>query len=117
MRYRKLDANGDYTLGGIGAFYLNQPETVAQAVLTRLKLWRGEWFLNTEDGTPWMTEILGKRRAGTNPDAAIKQRILETQGVTEIADYSSSFDGNSRTLSVTCTLNTQYGSTVVSVTL
>ena len=117
MRYRKLDANGDYTLGNQAAFYVNQPEAVAQAVLTRLKLWTGEWFLNTTDGTPWMQEILGKRRVSVNPDAAIKQRILGTQGVKEITDYASSFDGNSRTLSVSCSLNTIYGTTTLSVTL
>lgn len=117
MRYRKLDANGDYTLDNEQAFYKNVPEAVGQAVLTRLRLWKGEWFINVEDGTPWLTEILGKRRINRNPDAVIKQRILGTQGVKEITDYSSAFDGNTRQLSVTCTLNTIYGATTISETL
>ncbi len=117
MRYRKLDANGDYVLGGTGAFLVNSPEAVAQAVSTRLNLWLGEWFINTADGTPWLTEVLGKMQNGRNPDAAIKQRILGTQGVKEITAYSSIYDGNARKISVTATLSTIYGSVTITETL
>lgn len=114
MRYRKLDADGDYTLGSGADFHANTPEAVAQAVLTRLRLWTGEWFVDTTDGTPWDTEILGKRLQRKNPDSAIKRRILETDGVTEITDYSSTFDGETRKFSVTATINTAYGSASIS---
>lgn len=117
MRYRQLDANGDYVLGGTSVFLVNSPEAVAQAVLTRLNLWLGEWFINTTDGTPWLTEILGKIQNGKNPDAAIKQRILGTQGVQEITNYSSTYNGNARTFSVTATLSTIYGAVTITETL
>lgn len=117
MRYRKLDANGDFTIGTGADFHVNTPDAVGQAVLTRLKLWKGEWFIDTADGTPWMGEILGKRHAGKNPDAVIKQRILGTQGVKEITEYSSTYDGNTRKLTVTATLNTIYGATTISENL
>jgi len=115
MRYRKLDANGDYTLGS-NAFLVNSPDAVAQAIKTRLALWLGEWFVDVTDGTPWNQKVLGKRLPGRNPDAAIKQRILGTQGVTEITGYSSTFDGNSRTLSIAATVNTTYGAATIQVT-
>ena len=114
MRYRKLDPSGDYTLGTGGDFLVDSPETVAQAVLTRLKLWRSEWFIDTSDGTPWATEVLGKRNQNKNPDAIIKQRILKTQGVKEIIEYTSTFDGDTRTLKFSATINTIYG--VVKIT-
>jgi len=117
MRYRKLDANDDYTIGTGSDFHVNNPDAVAQAVLTRLRLWRGEWFLDTADGTPWSTEILGKRQRGRNPDAAIKQRILGTQGVNEILSYNSTFDGNTRRLSVNATVGTIYGQATISEVL
>jgi len=115
MRYRQLDANGDYMLGQ-NAFLVNSPQAVAQAVQTRLALWLGEWFIGVTDGTPWDQQILGKNLTGRNPDAAIKQRILSTPGVTEIVSYSSNFDGNARTLSVNATINTVYGQTTIQVT-
>ena len=52
MRYRKLDAAGDMTFGnGIGAFYVDIPEAPAQAVMTRLRMEQGEWFLDAKAGT------------------------------------------------------------------
>lgn len=117
MRYRKLSATGDYVFGGQQAdFYKDVPEGVGQAVLTRLRLLRGEWFLDKTEGTPWSTEVLGKYTNGTY-DAAIRQRILGTQGVLQITEYSSSVDTEKRALSVTATISTIYGPTTVEATL
>jgi hypothetical protein len=116
MKYRKLDAASDYTLGSGQDFLVNSPEAVAQAVRTRLALNLGEWFADTSDGMPWSTEVLGKYTTLTR-DAVIKDRILGTTGVTAITDYSSAFDGNSRRLSVSATISTAYGSATVDTTL
>lgn len=114
MRYRKLDADGDYVFGGQQAdFYKDVPEAVAQAVLTRLRLYRGEWFLDITEGTP-LDQIIGKYTAGTY-DAAIRQRILGTQGVTALAAYSSDFNPDTRKLSVSATITTQYGGDPVQI--
>lgn len=108
MKYRKLDANGDYSLGTGADFAQNTPEAVAQAIGTRLRLWRGEWFLDQTEGTPWKEEVLGKRN-GRNPDAVIKARILGTPEVTAIAAYTSQYNGETRALSITATVETTYG--------
>lgn len=114
MRYRKLDANGDYVLGTGNEFLVNSPAAVAQAVLTRLRLRQGEWFLDTAAGMPW-AEILDK--FGANYDALIKEQILNTVGVTAITDYSSTFDDVTRKLSVSVSINTAYGPTTLTTTL
>lgn len=117
MRYRKLSADGDYVFGGQQAdFHKDSPDAVGQAVMTRLRLLRGEWFLDKTEGTPWATEVLGKYTSGTY-DAAIRQRILGTQGVLALAAYSSSLDTEHRALSVSATINTIYGTTTVQATL
>ncbi len=113
MRYRKLDANGDYVFGhGQTDFLVNSSDAVAQALSTRLKLATGEWFLNTEEGTPYSTEILGSNTSSYY-DLAIKRRILETSGVTSILDYQSYVNRDSRSLSVSATVETLYGVTTV----
>lgn len=117
MRYRKLDAAGDYQLGGAAAFLINSPDAVAQAVLTRLNLSQGEWFIDITDGTPWLQDILGKRQQGRNPDAAIKQRILGTPGVNSLTAYASTYDGSTRKLAVSATLDTIYGTATITGTL
>jgi hypothetical protein len=113
VRYRALDANGDYVVGQ--QFLINSPACVAQAVMTRLRLWLGEFFVDTSDGTPWLTEVLGPR-AGRSPDAAIKTRIVLTPNVTGLSAYDSNFDGTTRALTVTATLQTAYGPATISGT-
>lgn len=109
MRYRRLDANGDMTFGnGSLNFLIDSPEAVAQAVMTRLELLTGEWFLDVTEGTPYGTLILGNNSEAT-ADQALRARILGTQGVTGIpaGGFSSSLVG--RKLSVAVTIDTLYG--------
>lgn len=104
---------GDYTIGL--PFFVNVPQAVEQAISTRLKLWLGEWFLDTTDGTPYFQQVLGERsRAGKNPDAAIQRRILGTPGVKQILAYSSQYTGNIRQLTVNATVLTIYSTTPIS---
>lgn len=115
MRYRALDANGDYSFGqGSANFLVNSPAAVAQAVLTRLDLFQGEWFLDTTEGTPYGAQVLGEHTRATY-DAAIRSRILGTQGVTGITSYASSVSG--RDLTVTATIATAYGEVAISTSL
>lgn len=115
MRIRPLSPTGDYTIGQ--PWLIDSPQAVAQVISTRLKLWLGEWFLDTTDGTPWMTQVLGERY-NRSPDAAIKRRILGSPGVLSIISYSSSFSGGSqRTLTITVTVQTQYSVTPVTISL
>jgi hypothetical protein len=111
MKYRPLDAVGDYTVGK--PFLANSPECVAQAIRTRLNLWRGEWFLDKTEGTDW-DSVLGKARS---PDVVIKQRILGTPGVAQITAFSSSFDGNTRKLTINAEVETIYGPATISQVL
>jgi hypothetical protein len=115
LRYRKLDADGDYLFGsGFDNFYIDQPEAVAQAVATRLKLWLGEWFVDQTIGMPWLTEVVG---TGTMSlyDGAIRSHIIDTQGVRRIVNYSSILNRDARALRVTALIDTVYGRTTLTV--
>lgn len=117
MRYRKLDAHGDYVFGhGQSDFYRDQPEAVAQAVKTTLALFAGEWFLDTTVGVPWRTQVLGKYTQNIR-DFVIKQAIANTQGVQSLDNYSSSFDPSTRVFSVSASISTAYGTTTLEATL
>ncbi|WCM21352.1 hypothetical protein NDK50_07865 [Paraburkholderia bryophila] len=113
MRYRTLDANGDYTFGQNGAnFLVNSAAAVGQAVLTRLKLIAGEWFLDNTAGTPYNTDILGAG-TGSTRDLAVQAVILETQGVNEILEYASYLNPATRLFTVAATIDTIYGVTTI----
>ena len=109
MRYRKLDINGDYTFGqGQANFYRDDPVGVAQAVTTRLKLWLSEWFLDINEGMPWVQGVLGKRDKAA-ADSTIREYILNTQGVLSILSYNSVLNSDDRKLSLSVTIDTIYG--------
>ena len=109
VRYRRLDTNGDFTLGHGSADYLQDtPDCVAQAVVTRLRLLSGEWFLDLTEGTPYTPAVLGKHTQESY-DFVVRQRVLETEGVTEIVEYESIFNGETRGLSFVLRINTVYG--------
>lgn len=113
MRYRKLDAGGDMVFGfGQQCFLIDSAEAVAQLISTRLKLATGEWFLDLSEGTPFSTQILG-RVPQSIADAAIKARVLGTQGVTGILSFQSSLAD--RRYSATMSVATAFGTTPVSV--
>lgn len=113
MRYRKLDSQGDYVFGqGPQEFLTDSPEAVAQAIATRLRLETGEWFLDSQEGTPYQEQILGTNKQ-TTYDFAIKERILGTQGVIAITSYSSYVNPNTRAISAEAVVQTRYGAVAI----
>jgi hypothetical protein len=113
FRYRRLDGALDMTFGrGAANFLVDQPAAVAQAVLTRLNLWQGEWWLDLTEGTPWLQQILGKPRGPGSPDAAIRERILGTPYVTHITDYASTYEASTRRWLVSCKVFTTFGQVI-----
>lgn len=107
MRVRALSPTGDYTFGqGQGNFLINSPQAVGQLVATTLRLWQGEWFLDTQFGLPWLQDVLGVFSAKSVVDMLIQATILSVQGVTKIVSYQSTLDG--RTLSVVATIDTEF---------
>lgn len=107
MRYRKLTDSFDYQFGAGAVWLQDSPETVAQAIRTRLLLRTDEWFLNTDEGTPYAEKILGYGTQATR-DPAIQQRILTTPGVDSIIKYVSHVSSD-RKLVIAARVNTIYG--------
>jgi hypothetical protein len=113
MRYRREDADGDYTFGqGDDTFLINSPECVAQAVSTRFELWRGQWFLDVTEGTPYIQSVLGKQRSDVYI-LAIRERIQTTPGVLAILSFNTNNDGTTRRVTFSATIDTIYGQATV----
>lgn len=113
MRVRKIDpVLGRQFGGGQQSFWVNVPDAPAQCVLTRLGLWVGDWYLNVDDGTPWATQVIG-RYTGSTRDAAVCARILGTPGVSQITLYSSSLNTETRRWTMNATVETLYGTMLI----
>ena len=113
MRYRRLDEAGDMIFGGGQADMLrDSPAAVGQAALTRLRLWRGEWFVDTSEGTPWQTAALGMGKRKTI-EPAVRARILGTEGVTGIESLELDINPDTRVAVISAAINTVYGQTEI----
>ncbi|WP_108943387.1 hypothetical protein [Morganella morganii] len=110
MQYRTED-NGDYTFGH-SRFSKDTPETVAMAVKSRLRLWLGEWFLDDREGTPHAQKGLGKNPA-QGYALAVKERILNTPGVTKITAFGLDMNTSTRKVTITAAIDTLYGETSI----
>jgi hypothetical protein len=107
---------------GSADFWHDQPELVGQSIKTRLLLFAGEWFLDTTEGTPWggfpLNELVVRQgrvlaeQTRLSRDLAIKQRVIQTEGVLGISDYDSTFDPDTRNFSIGMTVDTIYGSSI-----
>lgn len=120
MKYRILDENGDYSFGKGQQNLTYGTYAVTQAIQTRLKLLKGEWWENTELGLPLYQSILGQSGVTEKIyiiDTLIKEQIVGTQDVIGIIDFSSSFDSVTRSYSFSCTVNTRYGITTLTESL
>ena len=113
MRYRALDANGDYQFRGMSPFLVDSPQAVAQAIKTRMALYTEEWFLDKREGLD-KKHILGYGTLATR-DREVQRRILGTQGVLKIVNYASSVDN--RRFRVDATVATIYGIVTISEVL
>jgi hypothetical protein len=115
MRDLKLKDTTDATAGDLmtgedGDLVLVEGvEQVMQRVRTRLRMIQGEWFLDTEAGLPWFTEVLGKNLDFDRTEAMLRHEILSTPGVLEITRFSMDYDRAKRELHLRFLFTTEDG--------
>lgn len=99
----------DLLITGLDLSVIKGADRVRQQLLIKLRLWTGEWFLDTEFGTPYIDQVLGKQLSLAGAVAALKVSIMEVDGVQDITEFTYTFDRQSRSLSVDFTVSTPYG--------
>lgn len=113
MRVRKLTPDGDMQLGNLAEDWLvNSPQAVEQIIGTRLRFWKGEWFLNKDAGTPYYPGMLGKVSNETIKEE-LSNEIMKTPGVTGIMNVIITRDAR-RKVTFSADVETEYGMTVIS---
>ncbi|EBI9731664.1 hypothetical protein DML18_12460 [Salmonella enterica] len=63
-------------------------------------------------GTPYVQSVLGKQRSDVYI-LAIRERIQDTPGVLSILSFDTNYDGTSRRVTFTSSIDTIYGQTTV----
>ena len=110
MTVRRLDENGDIVTSGVQ--FISGRDEIAQTIRTRLRLFFGEYFRDSQDGTPWFEQVLGKGSTLTNKDAVIKRRIIQTPGVLQLLTYNADYDINTRNYIVSGSVLTAFGEVI-----
>jgi hypothetical protein len=84
-------------------------DRIRQQLRVKLMLWKGEWFLDTEFGTPYLQSVLGKQLTLSGALAAIRTSVLEVAEVSKVLPLTYTFDNKTRKLTVAFKVITPYG--------
>lgn len=101
--------NHDLLIQDNDLVFLDGAERVRQHIDVKLKLWQGEWFLDTEFGTPYLASILSKQISLAAAVAALKASILAVDGVQTITRFDYTFNRSARDLDVSFDVLTPFG--------
>jgi hypothetical protein len=82
---------------------------VAQGIRIRIQSFRGEWFLDLDDGVPYWQDLLGAKFNELRARAAFRDAITSAPGVVQLLSLEVGFDGATRTLTVAWEVRTAFG--------
>lgn len=110
MNDLQLDTlTGDLLIENLEAYVVKGADRVRQQLYVKLNLWVGEWFLDTEFGTPYVDSILGKQISLNGAIAALKRSILSVTDVESISKMNFQFDRATRKLVIDFECKTPFG--------
>ena len=96
--YLDIDTH-DLDFDGVDLRLTEDTESIAQRLKITLLAYKGEWFLNTQFGTPYHQEILVKSNLDTVP-TTLQQVIRSVPGVQELTEFTSTLNKETRKLDV-----------------
>lgn len=114
MKDFKLTSAGELDLSTNDIQFFDGVQALRQQIEIKLSLFAGEWFLDTEFGTPYFQKILGKQLTLSGAIAAIRASVMEIEEVTQIKNINYTFSSKERKLSVTLDIESVYGAFEVS---
>jgi len=118
MNVRRLEADGEPAFGRPTSIIPAGSAAVAQLVFMRVKLSAGEWFLDRFAGVTYFDTGSGEPRVfggAADPgllESSIKNVVLSTEGVSELLQFSMTFDHDTRRASVAMKYADVYGEVV-----
>ena len=85
MRVSGLDSNRDWKFGKGRAAYKRNADAIAQNILTRLRSFLGDWYLDTEIGIDWL-KLLGNLGTEKRILRSVESTVMQTGGVLSIQE-------------------------------
>ena len=95
-----LDSDGDLDMSTNDLALIAGIDACAQEIKTRLGDFKGEWFLDLDSGFPYFQEVLGKKYNQGIMEQIYRAQISPVDGVDSIEELLCSWNGNTRTMTV-----------------
>lgn len=89
-------------------------DEVAQTLHARFEWWRGEWFLDEAQGTPWLDGVLGKESDEQAIRSVFTRIVTSTPGVASCDDLTVTIDAQTRLADVSFTARLRDGTVLTS---
>ena len=99
MSVSKLDSNGDWTFGQGLSNYANGSNEISQNVITRIKSFQNDWFLDSTACIDWFN-LLSNRNTQKSTEAQISKTVLDTKGVSTLDSLNFVLDRQNRKASI-----------------
>lgn len=110
MISRALDSNNDLIIRNGSIQTVSEGVEVIQSVRTRLLFYLGEWFLNVNEGVPWLQDLFTKPLDLRNLERAILSEINNTEGIRRVTDLILRLsEEKQRTVLISFSAETDYG--------
>jgi len=71
-------------------------EAIRQHLQTSLRLFLGEWFLDTTVGVPWFQQVFQKNTTFVVVQQVLKDKILSVPGVLQLLKFDFDYNGTTR---------------------
>jgi len=110
-----LDESNDLVIKNNNFVMVSGDDEIRQRLLTNLRTFQGEWFLDTTIGVPYFQEIFIKNPNPETVASFIKNEILNTEGVDDIASFSIDYDAASRKFGFIFSVKTNSGNIVPTI--
>jgi len=106
---KALNSNNDIFVKNGGFAIVTNGAQAVQHLRTRLRFFSGEWFLDLTVGVEYYQQILKKPFDMAKVEALIKSEILNTPDIEKLTRFESSFNGETRKLTINFDAETSYG--------
>lgn len=108
----------DLLVTGYDLGLVSDGDQVLQSTKIRLRFFKGEWFLDTDAGVPYFSDVLVKGpEARGHVESIFKRAILSTPEIKTLKSFSLDFDAAQRALKVVFSAESIYGSTQAEVSI
>lgn len=91
-----------------GIARVSDAEALRQKIIHRLKLFKGEWFLDSSEGVPYFQNILGQNISLSLATQILTNEIKKEAEVVDVQNISFNFDSTARTYGYTATIVSIY---------